>query len=168
MDESKRKVLERLVSIVGGEVPIDEGSKIVAPRVTIHMDGSDYCGYNGWHAWITFIRTRRQVVNLTLELVRMVPQDDGTVRMYGRWRAVRKGTPVVSAEDKVSVRYRVEDGMIVEIWTTRVNYVVIFGSWIKYKVAWWFVLLHYGIWKSLSHDRGQVKSATGLGEFRTE
>jgi hypothetical protein len=68
---------------------------------------------------------------------------DGTYTLVGEWTGEYQGKPVVS--DPISATYRIRDGKIIEIRTTRTNYSFFF-SIMRYHVGLWIVVLYMMFW----------------------
>lgn len=145
--EVNRATIARLMTILAGKTPIPAGQEFISQNVVAHMDGLTFHGINCWANWIAFIRTRRRVRDLDLQVSRIVANEDGTITVFGSWHAVHRGRAVVSNEGTAT--YRFENGMIAEIWTTRTNYLLIFGpqlSWRAYLLA---LLVYLYFWKRM-------------------
>jgi hypothetical protein len=125
MEHAGKTTIIRLLQIVAGKAPIPHGVELIAQDVVIHMDGHTFQGINTWAVWISYIRTRGRVADLDVEVQRMVSNADGTLTAHGRWKAQQQGKEVYSRD--VWARYRVVDGVVVEIWTTRTNYAFMVG-----------------------------------------
>ncbi len=54
------------------------------------------------------------------------------------------------AAENLSVTYRVEGDKIVELWTSRANYVFFFGEIIRYRVGLWLVYAYMLVWYLIS------------------
>jgi hypothetical protein len=147
MDEAGEATVSRLIEILAGRAPISAAPEIVARDVVSHMDGYTFRGINTWANWLAYVRTRSLVGPPDLETDRLVTNDDGTVTAYGRWKGRRDGEPVLSTE--VWARYRVREGKIVEIWTTRTNYVFVLGPLIRTRAGLLLVMLRV-FWSRIS------------------
>ena len=144
MEDSGKTTILRLLQIVAGKAPIPHGAALVARDVVIHMDGYTFCGINTWANWITYLRTRNRVAGLDVEIDRLVTAADGTITAHGRWRAHQRGKEVFSRN--LRVRYRVVDGVVVEIWTTRLNYAFPVGRMMDTHAGHLLVMLHVYLW----------------------
>jgi hypothetical protein len=125
MDDAGQAIVSRLIEILAGRAPISQAPQIVARDVVSHVDGYTFRGINTWAKWLSYVRARSRVGAPDLETDRLVTNEDGTVTAYGRWKGRKDGEPVLSPE--VWARYRVVDGKVFEIWTTRANYVFLLG-----------------------------------------
>jgi hypothetical protein len=148
MEDSGKATISRLLGIVAGKTPIPHGAQIIAQDVVIHMDSYTFRGINTWASWLHYIRTRSRVADLDVELDRLVSNGDGTISAHGRWKARRQGEVVFSGE--VWARYRVVDGVVVEIWTTRTNYVFMLGPIMRTRPGHWLIMLHVFFWAKSS------------------
>lgn len=144
MEEAGKATISRLLQIVAGKTPIPHGVELVAQDVVIHMDQHTFQGINTWATWISYIRTRSRVADLDVEVDRLVSGVDGTITAHGRWKARRQGEEVFSRE--VWARYRVVDGVVVEIWTTRTNYAFMLGPIMRTRAGHLLVMLHVFFW----------------------
>ena len=147
MDEAGKATVSRLIEILAGRTPISQAPEIVAQDVVSHMDGYTFRGINTWAKWLSYVRTRGRVGSPDLETDRLVTNEDGTITAYGRWKARKDGEPVLSTE--VWARYRVMDGKVVEIWTTRANYVFILGPIMRTRVGLLLVMLRVFFWSRI-------------------
>lgn len=143
--ERDRATIARLMTILAGKTPIPAGREIMSQDVVSNMDGFVGRGINCWANWIGYIRSRPRVQDLDLVVDRIVDNPDGTISAYGRWHAERKGQRVVSELGKAT--YRFENGRVVEIWTTRTNYILQFGGWLHSRVGLLWVVLHFNYWR---------------------
>ena len=63
------------------------------------------------------------------------------------------GTRGKPREQQNQATYRVENGRIAEIWTTRENYATIFGAKVRHPLRWLFVLVEMAVWRRLPSRR---------------
>jgi len=148
MDEAGKVTVSRLIEILAGRTPISHAPEIMAQDVVSHMDGYTFRGINTWANWLSYVRTRSRVAGPDLETDRLVTNEDGTITAFGRWKGRKDGEPVLSTE--VWARYRVVDGKVVEIWTTRANYVFILGPIMRTRVGLLLVMLRVFFWSRTS------------------
>lgn len=134
------------MSILSGQAPIESGAEFMAPDVAAHVDDWHFRGINVWANWIHYIRTRGRVAAPTLLLDEVVAHADATMTVRGRWRGVQAGRDVISKS--CAARYRLQEGRIVEIWSTRSNYAFLCGAHVEYR--WGFIaeLLRARRWKT--------------------
>jgi hypothetical protein len=144
--ERNRATVARLIAILSGEAPIETGAEFVAHDVVAYVDGWRFEGINVWANWIHYIRTRDRVASPTLLLDALHVEHDGTVSVRGRWRGVRGGRPVISKTG--AAKYRLVDGRIVEIWSTRRNYALLCGAHVEYRAGFAAELLRAWRWKA--------------------
>jgi hypothetical protein len=50
-------LVARLLAAVGGDVPMAEAVRLLAPDVICHMDRYTVRGADAWVAWVEFIRS---------------------------------------------------------------------------------------------------------------
>jgi hypothetical protein len=148
MEEAGKTTISRILRIVAGDAPIPHGVDLIAQEVVIHMDGHTFTGINTWANWISFLQTRNRVSGLDVEVETMVRNADGTITASGRWKAQKQGQVVFSKQ--VAARYRVVDGVVVEIWTTRSNYAFIVGPLMRTRIGHLLVMLHVFFWSKSS------------------
>ena len=117
---AEQAVVARLLAAVGGDAPLTEAVHLLAPDVVCHMDRFTARGADTWVDWVEFIRSRG-VEELKVEVERLETGADGIITAFGGLTA---GLGRKSAPSGGSARYRVVDGRIVEIWTSRWNYEV--------------------------------------------
>ncbi len=144
MEEAGKATILRLLNIVAGKAPIPHGVELLAQDVVIHMDGHTFQGINSWALWISYLRSRSRVAGLDVEVERLVTGADGTITAHGRWKAMRRGKIAFSRD--LRVRYRVVDGVVVEIWTTRINYAFPVGPMMDSRPGHLLVMLHAYLW----------------------
>jgi len=143
MQAGNEAAVRRLMGIISGREPLAAGAQVVSQDVVCHMDGFTTGGINTWARWVEFIRSRGvEQVSAEVEVVETHP--DGRVTARGRMRGVRGGRPVESGPG--SATYRLEDGKIVEVWTTRRNYGLMFGWRARSALAWVSVLVQFSLW----------------------
>jgi len=124
------------MSILGGELPIQAGREIIAPDVVAYVDGWRFQGINVWANWIEYLRTRDRVAEPTLLVDELEVHPDARITVRGRWRGVSEGH-VLTSKPGVAT-YRLAQGRIVEIWSTRTNYAFLCGAHLEHH--WGFAL----------------------------
>jgi hypothetical protein len=136
---SSVRVVLSLIGVINGELPRHVAEDCLDPSVRIHMDSADHEGVGLWYRWIHLIRTRGKLARLRMipEKIACDPQNPGLVLLAMRWSGISRaaGHPVTTA-DIYNLRYLVRDDRIVEIWTHKINYVEVFGSWIRRPVLY--------------------------------
>ena len=151
MTEKDKATLNLLVGILQGNKDISEADKILSPVTLIHVDNYDLdTTVEEWQAWVTFLKEKGRVSNVGCTCTEMKQNADGTYTLVGEWTGEYQGKPVVS--DPISATYRIRDGKIVEIWTTRKNYIFFF-SIIRYRFGLWVVLLYLFLWRRFLHKK---------------
>ena len=143
--ESNRATVARLMSILKGETPIHVGSELIAHDVVAHVDGWRFRGIDVWAHWIDYIRSRGCVADPTLLVDVLVVHADAKVTARGRWQGVRDGRVVTS--NSAAATYRLENGRIVEIWSTRTNYGFLCGAHLEYHWGFAYELLRSRRWR---------------------
>ena len=138
-------VVARLLAAVGGDVPLSEAVHVLAPDVVCHMDQFTARGTDAWIDWVRFIRSQG-VENLKVDIERLETGADGIITAFGGLTA---GHGKKSGPSGGSARYRVVDGRIVEIWTSRWNYETIFGPRVRRPLSWLLVLARMALWRRL-------------------
>ena len=144
--EANVATVVRLMTILGGDIPIEVGAEFIHPDVVAHFDGWRFQGINTWGNYIRFLRSRPGISQLRLATERVSANSDGTVTACARWHAVRRGVHCVS--NLAVATYRFEEGRIVEIWTTRRNYLLLFGPWLRYRLGRGWMLYGLRRWKN--------------------
>jgi hypothetical protein len=142
----------RLLAVISGVAPMAEAGQLLAPDVICHMDRWTVRGITVWYDWLEFLRWKVKG-DVTAELDRLVTREDGTITAYGNLRTAN--APCASRQEHQAT-YRLEDGRIVEVWTTRGNYEMIFGPKVRHPVRWSLVLLEMAIWRRLPWRRRAV------------
>jgi len=144
--ERNRATVTRLLDILCGESPIESGVELIARDVVANVDGWHFQGINVWANWILYLRTRGRVDALTLFVDQIVAERDGTVTVRGCWSAMRGEHRLFSK--LCSARYRLENGRIVEIWSTRRNYAFMCGAHVERRAGFAVELLRAWWWKT--------------------
>jgi hypothetical protein len=142
--ERNRATVTRLLDILSGKSPIESGVELIAQDVVANVDGWRFQGINVWANWIQYLRTRGRMDALTLFVDEVTVNQDATVTARGCWSAMRGERRVFSKS--CSARYRLENGRIVEIWSTRRNYAFMCGVHTEGRAgfaaelvrAWWW------------------------------
>jgi ketosteroid isomerase-like protein len=143
-------LVRRLMEVIAGRASLRAAQALLAPDVLCHMDQFSTRGTGAWAAWVAFIHSRG-VQALEPVVERMVANPDGTVTAVGRFRG-RRGGQAVEGNDG-DATYRVEGGRIVEIWTHRQNYELIFGNRVHHPWRWLLVLAHMSLWSRFAGRR---------------
>lgn len=156
-------LVRQLMEVIAGRVPLQAVQSLLAPDVLLHMDRFSTRGTGPWIAWVAFIRSRG-LEALEPVVDRVVPNADGTVTAAGRFRGRRGGRPVEGRN--ADATYRVEGGRIVEIWTHRENYELIFGSRVHHPWRWLLVLAHMSVWSRFAGRRSLPASSPSAPERR--
>jgi hypothetical protein len=138
-------VVARLLAAIG-DGPLSEAVYLLAPDVICHMDRFTARGADVWVDWVLFIRSH-SIEKLNVVVDRYETGADGIITAFGGLTAGSEGTASPRAG---TARYRVVDGRIVEIWTSRSNYEIIFGPKVRRPLSWLLVLVRMAIWRRLS------------------
>jgi len=144
--ERNRATVTRLLDILSGKSPIESGVELIAPDVVANVDGWRFEGINVWANWIHYLRIRGRVHSLTLYVEQVVVESDGTVTARGRWSAMQGEARAISKS--CSARYRLVNGRIVEIWSTRRNYAFMCGPHVEHRAGFVVELLRAWWWKT--------------------
>ena len=142
----------RLLAVISGDAPMAEAEQLLAPDVISHMDQWTVRGITVWFDWLEFLLSKVEG-SVTVELDRLVTHEDGTITAYGKLRTAH--APLFSRQEH-QARYRLENGRIAEVWTTRGNYEMIFGPKVRHPVRWLLVLLEMAVWRRLPWRRRAV------------
>lgn len=138
-------VVARLLAAVG-DAPLAEAVHLLAPDVICHMDRFTARGADVWTDWVLFLRSR-SVEKLNVVVDRYETGADGIITAFGGLTTGSEGTASPRAG---TARYRVVGGRIVEIWTSRWNYEIIFGPTVRRPLSWLLVLVRMAMWRRLS------------------
>ena len=151
MSKKDKATLNLLVGILQGNKDISEAEKILPPVTLTHLDNYNFeTSIEAWQAWWIFLKEKGRASNVSGGCTEMKQNADGTYTLVGEWTGEYQGKPVVS--DPISATYRIRDGKIVEIWTTRKNYIFFF-SIIRYRFGLWVVLLYLFLWRRFLHKK---------------
>ena len=159
-------MVARLLAAVGGDVPMEDAVRLLSPDVICHMDRFMARGVDAWVDWVEFIRSRG-VENVKVEVDRLETGADGIITAHGSLVAGSDRNPGTgTGPGRGSARYRVANGQIAEIWTSRCNYEMIFGAKVRHPLAWLLVLSWMAVWRHLPWRRRPLVSPTrgGLGD----
>jgi hypothetical protein len=142
----------RLLAVISGDAPMAEAEQLLAPDVISHMDQWTVRGITVWYDWLEFLLSKTGG-DVTVVLDRLVTREDGTITAHGN---LRTANAPFSSRQEHQATYRLENGRIVEVWTTRGNYEMIFGPKVRHPVRWLLVLLEMAIWRRLPWRRRAV------------
>ena len=147
------ELIARLLAVVSGDAPLTDAARLLAPDVVCHMDRYTARGVDAWIDWVEFIRSRspRRFVAV---VERYVANPDGTITVFGCLRADETRSTPCQGE----ARYRIANGRIVEIWTSRGNYEMIFGAKVGHSLRWLLVLIELAVWRRLPSRRSARRS----------
>ena len=143
--ETNRALVAKLMTILSGDAPIEAGAELLSPEVVAHVDGWRFQGINVWANWIQYLRTRGRLDEPTLVVDRIELNPDSTITAHGRWSGMLDGRRMTSQPCRA--RYRVADGKIVEIWSTRRNYAFLCGQHVQSHLGLALELFRVRRWK---------------------
>ena len=141
----EHRPLEILGEILAGRRPLEDAAGAFASEVIMHADHYSMRGSaQGWMRWVAFMWARSQAEGLRGEFESFARRPDGTLTGTGRWYGSRDGEELRSLP--VTARYRVVDGRIVEMWSTRSNYTLILGESFDTSLGFWLTIARFGAW----------------------
>jgi len=144
-------LVRRLLAVISGDAPLTEATRLLAPDVVCHMDRFATRGTDVWLDWLAFLR-RKAGGAVRADVERVVAHPDGTLTAFG-WLHVTGAHAAARAPQQNAATYRIADGRIAEVWTTRENYVTIFGARARHPLRWLLVLVELMIWRRLPSGR---------------
>ena len=147
-------LVARLLAVVGGDAPMSDAARLLAPDVLCHMDRYTARGVDAWVDWVEFIRARSPK-RLLVDVERYAWHPDGTITAFG---CLRRAGEAPSPPCQGEARYRIENERIVEIWTSRGNYEIIFGAKVRHPLSWLLVLVELAVWRRLPSRRSTRRS----------
>ena len=151
-------LVARLLAAVSGDVPLAEGARLLAPDVLCHMDQFTARGVDAWVDWVEFIHSRG-VDDVRVVVERLETGADGIITAVGSLTAGRGAKPKARGDmDQRSARYRIVDGRVAEVWTSRWNYEMIFGAKVRRPLRWLLVLAWMAVWRRLPWRRRTLVS----------
>ena len=153
------QLVARLLAVVGGDAPMSDAERLLAPDVICHMDSYTVQGREVWYDWLEFIRSRIPD-RLSVETERYVTDPNGIITAFGCLRRASKGS---GTPCRGEARYRVEGGRVSEIWTNRGNYEIIFGAKVRHSLSWLLVLIELAVWRRLPSRRRARRSHPSRG-----
>ena len=120
---SPQGVVVALVRVINGELPIMAAEEHLDPQVKMHMDSAQHRGITLWYKWIYLIWNCGRVPDLPLvpSKIWADPEEPGMVHLWSCWRGTEHTAE--TAFDTYHIRYLIQGGRIVEIWTHKANYV---------------------------------------------
>ena len=142
-------LVARLLEVIGGQAPMTDVEHLLADDVISHMDRYTVRGTAVWIDWLDFLLSKGKG-SVTVEVDRMVTNPDGTITVVGCLRSLHTAD---AGRRQHHATYRVQNGRIAEIWTTRGNYEMIFGPKVRHPVRWLLVLLEMAVWRRLPWRR---------------
>jgi hypothetical protein len=131
----------RLIDVLSGDRPLGDADACLDRDVIIHVDDAEtWRGIAIWRRWIHLMRARGRLDSLRFEPL-TVDAAAGVTWVTFQWSGRPRGGRAASGPPTVNrVGYRMRDGIIVEIWTRKANYVDVFGPWIRV-TAWYRAFL---------------------------
>jgi hypothetical protein len=142
-------LVTRLLAVISGDAPMAEFERVLAPDVICHMDRFTVRGTDVWSDWLEFLQSRAHG-QVKADVDHFVTHPDGTITAFGCLWVAHAGKP---REQQNKATYRVENGRIAEIWTTRENYAPIFGAKVRHPLRWLLVLVEMAVWRRLPSRR---------------
>lgn len=149
---SSEELVARLLAVIGGDAPMSEAARLLAPDVICHMDQYTARGLDVWVDWLDFIRARCPE-GLLVDVERYVTASDGTITAFG---CLRRGSRPVKTPCHGEARYRIANDRIVEIWTSRGNYEIIFGAKVRHFLTWLLVMIELAVWRRLPSRKSRT------------
>ncbi len=132
-------VVGDLVRVVGGALPRRQADRIIDRDVRIHMDAAEHLALAIWYKWIHLLRVcgRLSDLQMTDIQISMEAENPCIVVLSMRWTGLDRSSGLRRTSDRApGVRYRLHQGRIVEIWTSKANYPFVFGNWITYRLGY--------------------------------
>lgn len=151
VDESSEAVpaaLRRLMAVLAGAAPLSAVEESFAATFQLHMGFySTRATATDWKRWVRFMRETGRIEDLRLELLDIEPVA-GCWLANACWTGLARGSPdrVIRRSERLSVRYRLQDGKIAELWTVPRNYVLILGPLMKFTPGFLLILLWFRRW----------------------
>ena len=147
-------LVAQLIDVISGDAPMTDAARLLAPDVICHMDRYTVRGVDAWVDWVEFIRSRA-AEPLVADVERYITHPDGTITAFG---CLRRASEARTTPCQGEATYRVENERIVEIWTTRGNYEIIFGAKVRHPLSWLLVLVELAVWRRLPSRRSARRS----------
>jgi hypothetical protein len=146
-------VVGRLIEILSGDRALGEADGCLDRGVVIHVDDAEtHRGIALWKRWVHLMRERGRLRGLRFDPAAVDVTGD-VVRVTFRWSGeIGRGRDSGRPATVNTVRYRVRDGSITEIWTRKANYVDVFGRWIRVTALYRLFLLWGLVYFRLRRD----------------
>lgn len=131
-----------MLSIPAGDLDFPAGADLVHRDVIMHMDGVTARGLERWYDFVTHVdrlRSRRRL-RLVVDEVRC---DGHLAHISGHWE---RG----DGDEEYPLRaiFRVVDAKVVELWSTRWNYVCLYGPGVSTLAGFAWMLGRLWLWSA--------------------
>ena len=153
-------LITRLLDVISGDAPMADTAHLLAPGLISHMDRFTVHGTEVWFDWLEFLQSRAGG-ELRVDVDRFVAHPDGTITAFGWLRTARSDNRTPQPNQAT---YRIADGRVAEIWTSRANYEMIFGAKVRHPMHWLLVLVEMAVWRRLPWSR-RVRSSLNVEEL---
>jgi len=153
--EAAPAALRRLMDVLADAAPLSAVDESFAATFRCHMGVfSTRANAADWKRWVHFMRETGRIDGLGLELVDIVP-DAGCWTATAFWTGPVRGSPdrEIHRSDLLRVRYRLQAGKIVEMWTAPRNYVFVLGRLMNSQPGFLLILLRFRRWGSREKER---------------
>ena len=140
-------IIDALFEVISSGAPTQTASRYIATDVMMEMDNITTQGFRYWRLWVEYMWRFGGFDTLTLTRTE--------TRLEGDWARV-SGTAAARRADKppvihdIHVNFRFNRDKIVEIQTTRHNYVAAFGAKIQSRFLFRCMLLHMLAWARIA------------------
>ena len=121
---AKNSIFSQLAKYISLVKPLTDVSNILSSELVVFMDQRKFVGIASWKKWIyelhRIVAKKNQKLGIDFE---ELSQEADIYTITGRW--------VISGKQHSQrgiVKYQVKDGKICKIWTTKKNYIPIFGA----------------------------------------
>jgi hypothetical protein len=142
-DDPRRQTLQRILDTFAGSAPPTELERYMHPSVVVHLDRWKHRGTRGWTLWTRHSLATWEFTAVRFEVVDCTADNDvltTTIRAH----VERNGGEEVS--EPVPIKYRFEDARVAEIWTSRKNYVFLYGRAFGTLPGFLLHMVRIGLW----------------------